>query len=147
LATRQDIELRRKIQAELDWEPDLRDQEIAVTVRDGVVALWGEVVDTEQKNVAMAAVQRVVGVDVMADQLRVRSNETSDDCDVEIAHAVQHHLQRQVAERRDSVMATVMRGWITLEGAVVSMQHWLDVERCLSGIRGVRGVTNRIQLI
>ena len=147
MATRQDIELRRRVLAELDWEPDLRHHEIALAVTDGVVTLWGQVVDTEQKHVAMAAVRRVGGVEVVADQLRVRSNGESIGRDVEIAHAVHHHLKLHVKAQPDSVTATVVRGWVTLEGMVESLQQRGDAERSLTGIRGVRGITNRIQLV
>ena len=147
MATRQDVELRRRVQAELDWEPDLRDQELALAVTDGVVTLWGQVVDTEQKRVAMAAVQRVCGVAVVADELRVRSDGELIGCDVEIAHAVHHHLKLHVKAQPGSITATVVRGWVTLEGMVESLRQRVDAERGLRGIRGVRGITNRIQLV
>ena len=147
MATRQDIELRRRVQAELDWEPDLRDQEIALAVTDGVVTLWGQVVDAEQKRVAMAAVRRVLGVEVVADELRVRSDGDLVGCDVEIAHAVHHHLKLHVKAQPNCVTATVVRGWVTLEGMVESLQQRVDAERSVRGICGVRGVTNRLQVV
>ena len=144
--TRQDVELRRKVQAELDWEPDLRDQEFALTVKDGVVTLWGQVGDDRQKHVAEAAAQRVSGISVVADELRVRSDSRSTDTDNEIAHTVCKFLKWHVKPPPHSVKATVENGWITLEGEVTLLAQRIDAERGLSQIRGVRGITNRIRV-
>ncbi|MEJ2239315.1 MAG: BON domain-containing protein [Gemmatimonadales bacterium] len=146
MITKRDVELRRRVQAELDWEPDLRDQEFALTVKDGVVTLWGEVGDDRQKHVAQAAAQRVSGISVVADELRVRSDIRSTDTDNEIAHTVCKFLKWHVKPPTDSVKATIENGWITLEGEVPLLAQRTDAERGLRQIRGVRGVTNRIRV-
>ena len=38
---RTDTDIQRDVVAELKWEPSLRDEDIAVAVRDGVVTLAG----------------------------------------------------------------------------------------------------------
>lgn len=93
VATRQDIELRRRVQAELDWEPDLRDEEIALTVRDGVVTLWGRVSDPERKQVVEAAARRVPGVKAVADELRVRAGGRSDGHGIDVAHTSRRQMK------------------------------------------------------
>ena len=146
MATRRDIELRRRVQAELDREPDLSGQEFGLAVKDGVVTLWGQVGDGEQKRVAEAAAQRVSGVEVVVDMLRVRSDARWADRDDEIAHAVRQSLKWHLKVFQDSVKATVAKGWITLEGEADSPHQRLDAERGLRQIRGVRGITNRIEV-
>jgi osmotically-inducible protein OsmY len=146
VTTRRDVELRRRVQAELDWEPDLREQEFALTVKDGVVSLWGQVEDDRQKHVAEAAAQRVSGISVVADELRVRSDGSLTDTDNEIAHTVYKLLKWHVNAPADSVKAMVENGWITLEGDVPLLGQRIDAERGLRQIRGVRGVTNRIRV-
>ena len=146
LTVRRDIELRRRVQAELDWEPDLKQHEIGLAVTDGVVTVWGQVGDTKQKHVARAAVLRVSGVEVVADEVRVRSDDRSADQDTEIAHAVHRHLMWHLKVPQDSVKATVAQGWITLEGEVDLPQQRVDAERGLRRIQDVQGVTNQIHV-
>jgi len=146
LITRRDIELRRRAQAELDWEPDLKEHEIGLAVTDGVVTIWGQVGDTKQKHVARTAVLRVSGVEVVADEVRVRSDDGSADRDTEIAHAVHRHLMLHLKVPQDSVKATVAHGWITLEGEVDLLQQRVDAERGLRRIQRAQGVTNRIHV-
>jgi osmotically-inducible protein OsmY len=146
VATRRDIELRRRVQAELDWEPDLRNQEIALTVKHGAVTLWGAVSDTEQKRVARSVAQRVPGVEAVTDELQVRRDGQSSGRDSEIALVVRQQLKRHLTAQQDAVQATVAEGWVTLDGEIDVLEELLDAERCLRRIRGVRGITNRIHV-
>ena len=146
MTTGRDIELRRRVQAELDREPDLSGEEFGLAVKDGVVTLWGQVGDGEQKRLAEAAAERVSGVEVLVDKLRLRSDARWANRDDEIAHAVRQSLKWHLKVYQDSVKATVAKGWINLEGEVDSLRQRVDAERGLRQIRGVRGVTNRIHV-
>jgi len=146
VTTGRDIELRRRVQAELDREPDLSGEEFGLAVKDGVVTLWGQVGDGEQKRLAEAAAERVSGVEVLVDKLRLRSDARWANRDDEIAHAVRQSLKWHLKVYQDSVKATVAKGWINLEGEVDSLRQRVDAERGLRQIRGVRGVTNRIHV-
>jgi len=41
MANRRDVGLNRRVRTELDWEPELMNQEIRVAVKHGVVTLSG----------------------------------------------------------------------------------------------------------
>src|SRR5512132_3959974 len=69
---RSDMDLQKDVAAELKWEPRLREDEIGVTVRDGVVTLTGFVPDYAQRRVAAKAAERVVGVRAVAQELVVK---------------------------------------------------------------------------
>src|SRR5579875_726284 len=59
---RSDIDIKRDVEDELRWNPDLDATDIAVTVRDGVVTLAGYTRSYNDKLEAEAAAKRVAGV-------------------------------------------------------------------------------------
>ncbi len=69
---RSDTDIRREVIHELTWRPSLRDQSIAVTVKDGVVTLTGTVPTYTKKYQAEHAAESVPGVRGMAGDLDVR---------------------------------------------------------------------------
>lgn len=70
---RADNDIKRDVEAELKWAPDVCDTDIAVKVTGGVVALTGYAVSIYERHRAEAAVKRVVGVTAVANDLAVRS--------------------------------------------------------------------------
>ena len=56
-----DIELRADILAELQWDASIRDEDIAVAVKDGVITLAGTVDNYAQRHAAECAIERVKG--------------------------------------------------------------------------------------
>jgi len=141
---RRDVELRRRVRAELDWEPELAAQEIGLAVKDGVVTLAGLVDNTELRRVAENAAKRVSGVYVVVEELHVRCSDPRDATDTEIGHAVRQQLKEIHKSSQDSIKARVENGWITLEGEVDVPQHRVNLEECLRQTQGVKGITNRI---
>ena len=67
-----DTELRENVLAELRWEQRLRDEDIAVAVRQGVVRLAGTVESYVQRHVRERAVERVAGVRTIVNELAVK---------------------------------------------------------------------------
>jgi len=144
MANRRDVELRRRVRAELDWEPELAAQEIGLAVKDGVVTLSGLVDTYELRRVAENAAKRVSGVYVVVEELHVRCTDPRDATDTEIGHAARQQLRENLKLSQDSVKARIENGWITLEGEVNIPHHRVNVEGGLRQIQGVKGITNRI---
>ena len=71
--------------AELNWEPGLREDDIAVAVRDGVVTLAGFVDSWADKYRAERVASQVKGVKGIANDLEVRLPSSSERPDPEIA--------------------------------------------------------------
>src|SRR2546427_4070265 len=69
---RTDMEIQKDVVAELRWEPSLRDDDIAVGVRDGVVTLAGFVDSYPDKWTAERAASKVKGVKAIANDLEVK---------------------------------------------------------------------------
>ena len=69
---RSDSDIKRDVEEELRWDPDLDDADIAVAVKSGVVTLSGFVKSYNDKWEAERAAKRVAGVLGVANALEVR---------------------------------------------------------------------------
>ena len=137
-----DVELRRDIEQELEWEPGLYQRRIGVSVVDGVVTLTGEVSFYAEKWNAERAVERVVGVKAIANDIEVRaSNQHSDTA---IAGAAANTLRSDVRVPDDRIKVTVEKGWLTLKGAVDWDYQRRAAEAAVRNLAGVRGISNLI---
>ena len=141
-----DSTIQRDITQELQWEPSLRDDDIAVGVRDGVVTLAGFVDSWSEKGRAERVAGRVKGVKAIANELEVKIPGPFVRTDAEIAHAAMRALEWDIAVPHDRIRPTVEKGWITLEGEVEWHSQKEAVERAIRYLTGVRGVFNRITL-
>jgi len=65
------IDLRRTVLDELEWEPSIHADDIALTVHDGVVTLTGSVASYAEKLKAEQVVKRVRGVHGVANDIEV----------------------------------------------------------------------------
>src|SRR5438445_6441642 len=82
-----DMEIQKDVVAALRWEPSLRDDDIAVGVRDGVVTLAGFVDSYADKWTAERVASKVKGVKAIANDLEVKLPSSSTRPDPEVAHA------------------------------------------------------------
>jgi osmotically-inducible protein OsmY len=141
-----DAEMQRDISQELRWEPSLRDDDVAVSVRDGVATLAGFVDSWAEKGTAERSAARVKGVKAIANELEVKVPAPFARTDAEIAHAVARALEWDITVPDDRVRAKVADGWITLEGEVEWYYQKEGAERAVRHLTGVQGVFNAITL-
>lgn len=141
---RSDSEIQKDVIEELKWEPSLRDDDIAVAVRDGVVTLAGFVGSYADKWRAERVAGRVKGVRAVANDLEVKLATGNTRTDPDIAHAAVEALKWNVLVPHDRIKVTVDRGWVTLEGDVEWHYQREEAERAVRNLTGVKGVTNLI---
>jgi len=143
---RTDTDLQKDIVAELNWEPSLRNDDVAVGVRDGVVTLAGFVDSFIDKWKAERAASKIKGVKAIANELEVKLPTTSSRPDPDIARAALNALSWNISVPHDRIKVKVEKGWVTLEGDV----DWYDqkeaAERAVRHLTGVKGVSNLIML-
>jgi osmotically-inducible protein OsmY len=145
-AMRADNDIKRDVEDELQWDPDIDPTDIGVAVKDGVVTLSGFARSYSQKLEAEAAAKRVAGVVGVANDLEVRIPSVHERPDPEIARDAVHALKTQLPLSADNIKVVVKRGWITLEGEVEWNYQRETAENAVRWIRGVNGVSNLIQL-
>lgn len=141
-----DSELRRKVIAELDWDPSIDNSAIGVAVKDGVVTLSGSVVSYSQKKNAERAAKRVAGVKAVAEDLTIKLPGGAERSDADIAQSVLSGLRFNVAVPPDRIQVTVENGWVTLDGEAEWQYQKSAAENAIKYLMGVKGVTNRISI-
>ena len=141
---RSDDEIQRDINAELKWEPSLRDDNVAVAVRDGVATLAGFVGSFADKWNAERVASLVRGVRAIANDLEVQLPIGSQRPDPDIAHAAVNALLWSVSVPHERIQVKVENGWITLEGEVDWYYQKEAAERAVRDLTGVKGVTNLV---
>ena len=141
---RTDDDILKDIFAELKYEPNLRNDDIAVSVRDGVVTLAGFVDSYADKWRAESVVGRIDSVKAVANDLEVKLPAGSERPDPEIARAVLDALKWNILVRHENIKVTVENGWVTLRGAADWYYQKEEAERTVRNITGVKGVSNLI---
>ena len=113
-----DLELRRDILDELEWEPSIDPADIGVTAHGGVVTLTGPVKSYTEKLAAERVVRRVKGVKAIANDLEVRLPGVAAHSDADIARAAVNAPKWKTSVPDGRIEVSVSKGWITLEGEV-----------------------------
>jgi osmotically-inducible protein OsmY len=143
---RLDADIKRDVEDELKWDPDIDATDIAVAVKSGVVTLTGYVRCYAHKFAAERAAKRVAGVVGVANDLEVRLPAADDRPDPEIAREAVANLQIWLPTSWENIKAVVKNGWVTLEGEVEWNYQREYAERAVRWIKGVKGVSNLICL-
>jgi len=139
-----DRDMQRDIVNELNWEPSLRNDDIAVGVRDGVVTLAGFVDSYADKWTAERVAGRVKGVKAVANDIEVKLPLGSSRPDPDIARAALDALKWHVSVPNERIKVKVEKGWLTLEGDVDWYYQKEAAERAVRYLTGVQGVSNLI---
>jgi len=142
--SRNDSDTRRDVADELKWEPSLADDDIAVTVREGVVTLAGYVRSYFDKWRAERVAGRVKGVRGVANDVEVNLPDASKRADSDIARAAVDALRWNPLLPKDDVKVTVEDAWVTLDGDVDWYYQREAAQRSLRYLSGVKGVTNLV---
>ncbi len=142
--TRTDSQVQQDVLAELRWDTRVKQTEIGVSVKNGIVALTGNVDSYAKKLAARQAAHRVSGVLDVADDIQVQIPGSLVRTDPDIALAVRRALEWDSFVDDTKVRSTVASGWVTLEGGVESLFDRDEVESAVRRLLGVRGVINNI---
>ncbi len=141
-----DSEIERDVREELKWDPDLNADDIAVSVKNGVVTLAGFTHSYTDRLEAEAAAKRVAGVLAVANDIEVRLPAIDQRPDPDIARDAVAALKSQLPISHDQIKVIVKDGWITLEGTVEWRYQKTTADTAVRKVKGVKGVTNVITL-
>jgi osmotically-inducible protein OsmY len=141
-----DNEIERDVRDELKWDPDLNSDDIAISVKNGVVTLAGFVPSYSDKFEAEAAAKRVAGVLAVANDLEVRLPAIDQRPDPDIARDAVAALKTQLPISYDRIKIIVKNGWVYLEGSAEWQYQKTTAEIAVRKVKGVKGVTNSIEL-
>jgi osmotically-inducible protein OsmY len=141
-----DSDIKRDLEAELKWDPDIDATDIAVAVKDGVATLTGFVRGYMHKWQAERDAKRVSGVTGVANDIVVRLPSSSERPDPEIARDAVAALKNELPYSSENMKVVVKDGWITLEGSAEWNYQRTRAENAVRRVRGIKGVINLITL-
>lgn len=141
-----DSEIKKNVEAELQWDPDIKATDIALSVKNGVVVLAGFVSNYAEKFQAEADVKRVSGVTGVANDIEVRLPAIDKRPDPEIARDAVKALNFQIPVAVGNIKVVVRDAWITLEGSTEWQYIKERAENAVRRLQGVRGVTNIVSV-
>jgi osmotically-inducible protein OsmY len=141
-----DSDIKRDVESELKWDPDIDSSDIGVAVKNGVVTLTGFVRSYSQKYAAEKAVKRVRGVLGVANDIEVRLPSIHDKPDPEIARAVVEAIKNELPYSHENIKVVVKSGWVTLEGNAEWEYQRSRAEAAARKVRSVKGITNLVTL-
>ena len=139
-------EIKRDVEEELRWDPDIDPTDIAVAVKNGVVTLTGFVASYNDKWEAERDAKRVAGVLGVANDLEVRLPNIDERPDPDIARDAVAAIKTQLPFSYEQIKVVVKNGWVTLEGEVEWNYQREAAERAVRRVKGVKGVSNKIEL-
>jgi len=143
---RSDSDIRRDVEEELRWDPEIDPTDIAVSVNNGVVTLIGFVRSYPERHLAEAATRRVAGVLAVANDLQVRLLDMDQRPDPEIARDAIAQIKNELPYAWENIRVVVKNARLTLEGEVEWNYQRDRAEAAVRRVRGVEGVTNAIEV-
>jgi osmotically-inducible protein OsmY len=143
---RSDSDIRRDVEDELRWDPDIDATDVAVTVHNGVVTLTGFVRSYMQRLQAEDDAKRVAGVVAVANDLEVRLPNIDERPDPEIARDAIERIKSELPYAWDKIRVLVKNGWLTLEGEAEWNYQRERAEEAVRRARGIKSVTNSIEV-
>src|ERR1700682_1747528 len=133
-----DSDIKRDVEEELRFDPDIDATDIGVAVKNGVVVLTGFVKSYTEKFEAEAAAKRVAGVLGLANDLEVRLPGGTERPDPEIARDAVAAIKGRLPFSAEHICAVVKEGWVTLEGQVEWNYQREEAERAVRRLRGLK---------
>jgi osmotically-inducible protein OsmY len=141
-----DSDIKKDVENELRWDPDVDATDVAVAVSKGVVTLTGFVRSYSEKWEAEVAAKRVAGVIGLANDIEVRLPGSDERPDPEIARDAISAIKAQLSISWENIKVIVKNGWVTLEGEVEWNYQRERAQTAVRYLRGVKGVGNLIKL-
>jgi osmotically-inducible protein OsmY len=118
--------------------------ELAVTERAGTVTLRGTVRSPNQRRLAVEIARSVRGVRAVSDELSI--NPRDNWRDDELRGVALQALMSSPDVPHEKIDATVANGWLTLTGRVKRQSESNAAFEAASGVSGVGGITNKIEV-
>jgi osmotically-inducible protein OsmY len=141
-----DHQLRQDVLDELDFEPSVHADHIAVGVHHGVVTLTGFVSSYGEKLAAEQAVRRVKGVKAIAEEVEVHLPSHRTLADTEIAERAVDILKWCVDVPANRIAVKVEKGVVTLTGEVDWRYQANEAGAAVHNLGGVARVINQIRV-
>lgn len=119
---------------------------VRVDASDGVVALTGTVENAADRSAVEAAVLAVPAVQALVQQLETAVPSQQQPTPAEIAREAIAELRQSPRIEDRGIKVVIESGWLRVEGIANSVSSREDAVRRLRGVKGPRGVIDRLHL-
>lgn len=143
---RSDADIKLDVEAELKWNPEVDETDIATKVKEGTVSLSGFARNLYEKHQAEVSVKRVAGVTAVANDLQLRPLQADKATDPEIARDAVAALKLELPFAWEQIKPMVRNGQVVLEGTVEWFFQRQRAESAIRRLRGVMEVRNSIRV-
>ena len=138
-------DLYATIMEKLEFEPGLDASKINISAKDsGVVVLGGEVTSYAEKHIAEQALQKIKGINGIADELRVNLASNYVRSDLDIMKSAINALEWNFFVPAEKIKLVVEKGYLTLSGEVERYYQKIHAQKAIENLFGVIGVSNNI---
>jgi osmotically-inducible protein OsmY len=146
MTTRTDSQIKKDVVEQLGSDTRVRETDVGVEVRGGIVTLTGTVGSWAARRAAQESAHRVEGAMDVANDIRVKLPGSEERDDADIARAVRQALEWAVFVPHQRIQSTVSNGVVTLEGDVDYWTEYEDADRSVRNLAGVREVRNLVEV-
>lgn len=144
-----DSEITAKVKAALIKDPETKARDIGVNTEQGVVQLSGFVGSDAERQEAQKDASQVAGVRSVQNELKINEQPTtvgSTIDDTAITAKVKAALVGNPNTKAREIKVTTSHGVVELSGFVASNEEKDTAAQVASGVQGVKGVDNELQL-
>jgi osmotically-inducible protein OsmY len=142
-----DADIKRDVEAELKWDPQIDETDIALKVNGGAVTLSGYARNYLERHQAEQTAKRVAGVAAVANDIQVRLSHIAKTTDPEIAREAIAALKSELPLTWDKIKVLVDNGLVRLEGKVEWHFQRERAEAALHRVNGVLSLRNHIIVV
>jgi osmotically-inducible protein OsmY len=142
---RSDAEIAAAALHTLQWDAEVPEDRIQVTVRDGWISLDGTVDQQFQKQAAHRAVRRLIGAEGVTNNIIVRPA-CADVLSKDIKSGIEAALKRHVLIDGGQIQVDVRHGTVTLRGTVHSHAARAEAEHVAWAAPGVNHVEDQLDV-
>lgn len=139
---RTDADIQKDVIAQLQCEPFLNAAGIGVAVKNGVVALSGEVACYARKQAAEKVARKITGVRALTEEIYVSGSGGGRVTDTEIADTVATALTWHTAMQEHKINIKVENGVVTLEGQVDFDYQRRAAFEAIENLAGIRRINH-----
>jgi len=139
-------ELQIDVLEAIRWEPLLKQAEIDVDAKDGVITLSGIVGSYIKKSQAVDTAKKIAGVKAVVEKIEVKFNNNDEKDDNELATAVLKSLKSNRDIPFDKIQVEVENGHVILDGKLEWNHQREAAQKSVSNIDGIKVLTNNIKI-
>lgn len=143
---RRDSDIKRNVDNELKWNPEIDCVDIVTNVTGGAVTLFGFARTLHERHQAELSVKRVAGVSAVANDLAIRPNAAERVADPQIARAALQALKQELPATWEQVRLMVRDGRVVLEGLVTWHYVRTRAEEAVRRVPGILDIRNSIHV-